>query len=619
MKTTRISNQGLPIRLKSLKFSSQIAIIVLGLMLACEKEDQKPQPQVIQFTSNGLFLIEGNSSTISLVLGSPAAISGSVDIFLGGDAIYGQHYTTDPAAATGNFLKLTISAGQRVVQFQVFTSDDNVENLDRTLELTLERPTSGFSLGVSRLLMTIRDNEGTVPGLPPLSQIYANIGPQRISIAETESSGMVVRVYLSQLVEDLFDHVSVPATAIGTVTIKFASVHASYGKEFYTVPEATGDSLVISFNGTQTDTTFTFIPIDNGDFKGSRFVSMEVLSATGAIQSSNSHYWLEIEDDEAGPNQVKWTKLENTPLSGSLSAKFHDENNGYIWRENKFYKTTDGGLHWDELEIDKPYSQIIPFFIDDQIGFVSALEYDCVYDNDFDGYTCVVKTIISKTINGGDDWTPLKELDLTASTLYFISKSIGFIGTTDGMIVKTADGGETWKVAYGPGHGSPPSDFVFMDDGTGYVRSDDTILKTVDSGDSWIASFSAPKGSSGITSLSRSSSNSLYALLQDCRNLPDGFRTIYKSNDGTNWTLANECILAERLSLLSAGNLGVSIGGLLHDEWQSDVHLTLDNGSSWNLQSIPYDAGRLWSVAIASDHVFYIFGDDGALLKGEIE
>src|SRR5688572_19077246 len=207
MKTTKISNQGLPISLKSLKFSSQIAVIVLGLMLACEEEE--PQPQVIQFTSNGLTLTEGNSSTISLVLGSPAAISGSVEIFLGGDAIYGQHYTTVPAAATGNFLKLTISAGQRFVQFQVITSDDNVENLDRTLELTLERPTSGFRLGVSRLLMTIRDNERPVPGLPPLSQIYANIGPQRISIAETESSGMVVRVYLSHMIEDLFDYVSV--------------------------------------------------------------------------------------------------------------------------------------------------------------------------------------------------------------------------------------------------------------------------------------------------------------------------------------------------------------------------------------------------------------------------
>lgn len=621
MNTTKISNQGLPIRLKSLKFSSQIAVIAFGLMLACEEEEQKQQPQVIQFTSNELFLTEGSGRTISLVLGSPAAINGSVEIFLGGDAIYGQHYTTLPAA-TGNFLKLSISAGQRFVQFQVITSDDNEVNLDRTLELTLERPTPGFRLGQSRLLVTIRDNEGTVPAHPQPSQIYANIGPQYVSIAETESSGMIVRVYLSQLMEDLFDYVSVPATAIGTVTIKFASLHAAYGKEFYTVPAAAGGSLVISFNGTQTDTTFTFIPIDNGDFKGSRFVSMEVLSATGAIQSSNSLYWLEIEDDEAGPDQIKWTKLDNTPFSGSLSVKFHDENNGYIWSQNKLYKTNDGGLHWDELEIDpvKPYSQIIPFFIDDQIGFASAVvEYECDYDLDFDGYTCLVKTIISKTINGGDDWTPLKELDLTASSLYFLSESIGFIGTTNGAILKTTDGGETWEVAYGPGFGGPPSDFVFLDDGTGYVRSDDTILKTVDSGDSWIASFSAPQGSSGITSLSRSSSNSLYALLQDCPNLPDGFRTIYKSNDGTNWTPAYECMLAERLSLSSTANLGVSIGSLLHDEWHSDVHLTLDNGSTWNLQSMPDDAGPFWFVAIGSDHVFYVFGDNGELLKGEIE
>ncbi len=58
MKTTIISKQGLPVSIKSLKFSSQIVVMAFGLMLACEEEEQKQQPQVIQFTSNELFLTE---------------------------------------------------------------------------------------------------------------------------------------------------------------------------------------------------------------------------------------------------------------------------------------------------------------------------------------------------------------------------------------------------------------------------------------------------------------------------------------------------------------------------------------------------------------------------------
>jgi len=67
------------------------------------------------------------------------------------------------------------------------------------------------------------------------------------------------------------------------------------------------------------------------------------------------------------------------------------------------------------------------------------------------------------------------------------------------------------------------------------------------------------------------------------------------------------------------GNLGISVSKLLINEWQSNVHLTQDNGSSWILQSMPYESSVLSTVAFASDHVFYVFGDSGELLKGEIE
>ena len=590
-------------------------------MLACEEEEEKQPPQVIQFTSDQIFLTEGASTTIFMPFRSPVPNAGTVVIHLSNNAVYGQDYTTVPAAV-GNSLTLTIASGQRSVQFQIVVADDNVVNQSRTAEFNLQSTSAGFMLGSrSKLTLTINDNEGFVPEPPVGEEIFASLELQNLRVAESKSSGIAVSVRLFKNVLDDWGYgsVTVPATGTGSVIVKFASGHAAYGNEFNTVPAAAGDSLVINFTGTQTDTTFTVIPIDNGTFGGSRFISMRVARATSDFHAVGTVYWLEIEDDETGPNQITWTKLQNTSLPGASSAKFYDENNGYIWGQNKLYKTTDGGLNWDELVTDpaKAYSQIIPFFINDQIGFVSALEYDCGYYD----YDCYSKTTIFKTINGGGKWTAVKELEFNVwvSSLYFLSESTGFIGTANGEILKTVDGGINWELVDGPVYGYPLSDFVFLDNGTGYVRSYNSILKTVDSGDSWTASFSAGGESSGITSLARSSGNSLYALWRDCEDLPMPFRTIYKSDDGTNWVPASECILAERLSLSSSGNLGVSLGNLLHDKWQSDVHLTLNNGSSWSLQSMPVEPGPLWFVAIASDQVVYLLGDDGLLLKGEIE
>jgi photosystem II stability/assembly factor-like uncharacterized protein len=197
---------------------------------------------------------------------------------------------------------------------------------------------------------------------------------------------------------------------------------------------------------------------------------------------------------------------------------------------------------------------------------------------------------------------------------------MGFIGTSNGEILKTVDGGENWDPAASPIYGVPIYDFIFEDNLTGYVRSYNTILKTVNSGDSWFASFSTPRDGWDITSLTRSSSNSLYAVMQGCPDLPpNAFRAMYKSGDGTNFTSTSECVVAERLSMSSTGNLGISIGRILHQEWQSVVHLTQDNGSTWIQQAMPSESGTVSYVAIASDNVIYAFGDSGMLLKGEIE
>jgi hypothetical protein len=325
MKTTKNPYPGPSFRPASLKFSGQIVIIAFALMLACEEEEQKQQPISIQFTSAQMSLTEGTIALIYLPFRAPAPMDGSLDIHLGGDAVYGQHYTTMPAA-TGNTLTLPISKGQRSVQFQILTMDNNEVNVERTILFSLQRASTGFMLGnQSEFTVTVLDSEQqNSPGLPPGPQIFASLEIPTERIEETESSGLTVKVRLLEVVEDdwYYGYTYGPAMGTGSVTVKFASGHASYGTEFNTLPAATGDSLVINFTGTQSDTTFTIIPIDNGNFSGNRFISMRIARATGELDGSfNSPYWFEIEDDEAGPNQNNLDKASKYSFHESAVGK----------------------------------------------------------------------------------------------------------------------------------------------------------------------------------------------------------------------------------------------------------------------------------------------------------
>ncbi|HEX6889864.1 MAG TPA: hypothetical protein VF141_04210 [Chryseolinea sp.] len=602
-------------RFEELKFSTQALTFGFALLIACVEEEQKINPIAVQFTTDALLLTEGTSTLVTLPFRSPAPRDGSVQLIITSDATYGQDYLTIPAP-TGSSLTLTISKGQRFLQFQVAAPENNILERNKTVTFSLQSASQGFRLGSpSTLNVTVADNEHTELEPPQIFQAMADLSSEEGRIAEQESSGIGIKVNLSKFVDDDYGSIPVPATGTGSVTLKFASGHATYGKEFTTVPAATGDSLVINFAGNQTDSTITVIPIDNSTFTGSRFVSVRISKVTGGLERGQIlKYWLEIVDNETGPAQITWTKLESPPLMLALSMVFQDENNGYIVNHNRLVKTTDGGLHWTEVTPDpaKNYSQLIPYFVNDQIGFASALEYDCDYD-----YYCDIKSTIFKTINGGASWTRLTELGSDVTSVYFISESIGLIGMSNGEIQKTDDGGTTWYRVAEPTLRYAVYDFVILANGTGYARAGQNILKTSDSGESWITSFISQDYLS-INSLSHSSTNSVYASLPNCPDLPSGFSAIYKSDDGTNWSPTSECILTERLSFSATGSLGVSSGRILGDgEWQSVIYISRDNGSSWILESMPY-AG-VWNIAVASDQVIYAVGNDGEMLRGVVE
>ena len=81
----------------------------------------------------------------------------------------------------------------------------------------------------------------------------------------------------------------------------------------------------------------------------------------------------------------------------------------------------------------------------------------------------------------------------------------------------------------------------------------------------------------------------------------------------------SDCILTESLTLSATAGLGVAIGPKYWEEFPPTIRLSRDNGSSWILQSLPEGNKAIRDIAIASDKVIYMVGDNGLILKGVVD
>lgn len=135
------------------------------------------------------------------------------------------------------------------------------------------------------------------------------------------------------------------------------------------------------------------------------------------------------------------------------------------------YKTFDAGNSWMENHSDSEWGKVYHciHFISDSVGFIAGgIGYD-------DGF-------ILKTTNSGISWI---QTDSTRElrSIIFTSERTGF-ASGYGIIYKTTDSGQTWNPTDAKG------DFfvamAFPSANVGYaVGYEGTIIKTTDGGDSW--------------------------------------------------------------------------------------------------------------------------------------
>jgi photosystem II stability/assembly factor-like uncharacterized protein len=174
-------------------------------------------------------------------------------------------------------------------------------------------------------------------------------------------------------------------------------------------------------------------------------------------------------------------KTENI-TSNLESVYFINENIG--WATGYYYgdhdssiviKTIDKGKTWDLVSVDIPCEFNSIFFINENKGFACGSR---VYDSG-------INANLYMSTDGGFSWDSVStNTSIELNELCFINESVGWIGSRDGIILKTIDGGENWEQKNVGTNGNVVS-LSFVNENKGYVISGDNILTTIDGGENW--------------------------------------------------------------------------------------------------------------------------------------
>jgi photosystem II stability/assembly factor-like uncharacterized protein len=227
-----------------------------------------------------------------------------------------------------------------------------------------------------------------------------------------------------------------------------------------------------------------------------------------------------------------FTALTSGTTENLIGVWFTDANTGYVvGNAGTILKTINAGATWTALTAPTSTNYTHIHFVDANIGYVTggvgtliktinagaswtvlnpgtSSDLHGIYFTDANtGYVGGQSFTLIKTTNGGTTWTPVNT-DLTGGTgvtpltsIYFTDANTGYCvggyayptGTpsTDGVILKTTDGGANWFKQSHPAGTNIFGAVKFANATTGYIAGGDianntsTILKTTDGGGTW--------------------------------------------------------------------------------------------------------------------------------------
>lgn len=151
---------------------------------------------------------------------------------------------------------------------------------------------------------------------------------------------------------------------------------------------------------------------------------------------------------------------------------------GFLAWDNFGFKSIDGGMTWQTLNMGYDFRFRHSFFINPEVGYVIGSDLGTSF--------------LIKTIDGGNSWQLILQSQKGLSSIYFTDLNTGYLvggyvfGGSQPILWKTTDGGLTWEDQNPENNVSDAIYSIhFVNDCVGYaVGENGLILKTINAGDS---------------------------------------------------------------------------------------------------------------------------------------
>lgn len=217
------------------------------------------------------------------------------------------------------------------------------------------------------------------------------------------------------------------------------------------------------------------------------------------------------------------------------------------------------------------------------------------------------KGTIIKTSDGGSSWKLQRTGTEVLTSVCAVNASTAWAVGYGGVILKTSDGGDTW-LPQGPGTGNLYS-VSAVDANTAWAVGDEYgtyfntyILKTVDGGATWTRQ--EPTGGWGLTGVSAVNAQTAWAVR------PQTGEILKTEDGGANWTVKYTPPGPDmNLFRIEAIDL-VHVWAV---DWQGHVVKTADGGESWSV--VDLGVSDLSSVSAVDASTGWVVGTKGNIIK----
>ncbi len=187
-------------------------------------------------------------------------------------------------------------------------------------------------------------------------------------------------------------------------------------------------------------------------------------------------------------SQGTWEKLDIPTDKNLLDLHFNDSLTGWVVGDSGLIMhTNNGGQSWEIQESNIDNNIITVFFLDNEIGWASALNYT----------TFPYGSILLKTNNGGQTWSvePFFISNVFINSIVYLDSLTGWMGGSPHLLVRTMDGGSSWHPANIDTSTLaffPVLNIEFLNDQYGYASGGmfdiaGVIWSTNNGGDKWYA------------------------------------------------------------------------------------------------------------------------------------